>query len=48
MSVDVAATITKVSTWGGTDMAEVTFRIPAELVDKFHVMDDIVVNVREH
>lgn len=47
MSKDVAGTVSKVSTWGGTDMAEVTIRIPVMDVLDFHVTDVVTINVKE-
>jgi hypothetical protein len=47
MSKDIAGAVTRVSTWGGTDMAEVTVRIPAADIPDFRVFDTVTINVRE-
>ena len=47
MSKDIAGDVSRVSTWGGTDLAEVTIRIPASEVMEFRVFDKVKINVRE-
>lgn len=47
MSKDIAGDVSKVSTWGGTDLAEVTIRIPASEISEFRVFDKVTVNVKE-
>lgn len=47
MSKDIAGDVSKVSTWGGTDLAEVTIRIPASEVMEFRVFDRVTINVKE-
>jgi len=47
MSKDIAGDVSRVSTWGGTDLAEVTIRIPASEVMEFRVFDRVTINVKE-
>ena len=47
MSKDITGDVSRVSTWGGTDMAEVTIRIPASEVSDFRVFDKVTINVKE-
>jgi len=47
MSKDITGDVSRVSTWGGTDMAEVTIRIPASEISDFRVFDKVTINVRE-
>jgi len=47
MSKDIAGDVSKVSTWGGTDLAEVTIRIPASEVMEFRIFDRVTINVKE-
>jgi hypothetical protein len=47
MSKDIPGDVSKVSTWGGTDLAEVTIRIPASEVMEFRVFDRVTINVKE-
>jgi hypothetical protein len=47
MSKDIAGDVSRVATWGGTDLAEVTIRIPASEVMEFRVFDKVTVNVKE-
>ena len=47
MSKDIAGEVTKAAAWGGTDMAEVTIRIPASEISDFRVFDRVTINVRE-
>lgn len=47
MSKDITGDVSRVSTWGGTDMAEVTIRIAASEVMDFRVFDKVTINVRE-
>lgn len=47
MSKDITGEVSKVSTWGGTDLAEVTIRIPASEISDFRVFDRVTINVKE-
>jgi hypothetical protein len=47
MSKDIAGAVSRVSTWGGTDMAEVTIRVTAADIPDFRVFDVVTINVRE-
>jgi hypothetical protein len=47
MSKDITGEVVRAAAWGGTDMAEVTIRIPASEIQEFRVFDKVTVNVRE-
>jgi hypothetical protein len=47
MSKDITGEVVRAAAWGGTDMAEVTIRIPASEIGDFSVFDKVSINVRE-
>lgn len=47
MSKDLPGTVSKVSTWGGCDVTEVTIRLDLDAYKDFQVGDDVTVNVKE-
>jgi len=47
MSKDIRGTVSKVSTWGGCDITEITIRLDLNNYKDFTVGDDVTVNVKE-
>jgi hypothetical protein len=47
MSKDIKGLVSKISTWGGADMCEVTIRMGLEAYKDFHTGDEVTITVKE-